>query len=149
MSEGWIIPDDPNNQKLAEQMGKIMEYTINRAIEISIGTGLDLNYVIDNFEFLDKEEENGDTMVDDELFMVGDCVSREELNVQDDVPSKIEFNIDDKVLITLSNDGITIHRDNFPDFKPDDFVEKFCYLIENSFDVKFERKNQDDQEKIL
>ena len=51
--------------------------------------------------------------------------------------ASIVMRIEDKNMLTFSENGITFHRENFPDFTPDDFAEKFLWLIENTYDVKF------------
>lgn len=53
---------------------------------------------------------------------------------------EIIFEIDSGKIITMTNDGIKIHRENFPNFNPDDFVKAFLYILENLYTVKFERK---------
>lgn len=49
----------------------------------------------------------------------------------------IVFRTDDKAIITLSPEGITVHRENFPEWKPDDFVVAIIDKLENSFRIKF------------
>lgn len=58
--------------------------------------------------------------------------------------TNIVFSIDEKNLMTFSEEGIKFHTDNFPDYTPDDFAEKFLYLISNSYDITFTKKVNDE-----
>jgi len=53
----WVVADNPENSNLAKQMQGIFQYTLNRSILISAATGLDLQYVLDNFIEMDKKYE--------------------------------------------------------------------------------------------
>jgi hypothetical protein len=44
-------------------------------------------------------------------------------------------------------DGIKFNREDFPDWKPDDFANEFIQIFEKRFNIKF-IKYESDQEKI-
>ena len=55
-------------------------------------------------------------------------------------PTEICMLIDNKRMIVFDKDGISLNRDNFPDFEPDDFVREFIRILEEGYAVKFIKK---------
>ncbi|MFO7745449.1 MAG: hypothetical protein R6V36_08700 [Psychroflexus sp.] len=66
-------------------------------------------------------------------------MSKEEQE-QDNKEEEIEFLRGNIPIITISEkNGIVIHRENHPDFTPDDFVNEFLSILEELITVKFEK----------
>jgi len=53
----------------------------------------------------------------------------------------IIFAIEDMRLISINEKGIRFHVENWPDYTQDDFAKEFIYILENSLEVSFEKKD--------
>lgn len=51
-----------------------------------------------------------------------------------------EWQLDGTWIIKIDKEGIKFNREAFPDYKPDDFAEKFMHIMEQNFAVKFYKK---------
>lgn len=65
-----------------------------------------------------------------------------EINIDSEIvfESEIVFKIESGTLITIDNNGFHIHRENFPNYKADDFVREFLAILENMITVRFNPK---------
>ena len=59
-------------------------------------------------------------------------------------PPAISFNVGGKELLSMTPKGLELNRENFSDFKPDDFVREFLFILETNFNVTFEVKDPKD-----
>lgn len=60
-------------------------------------------------------------------------------------PGNISFSLQDKLFIEFDEiKGIVLHRENFPEFKPDNFVQEFINIMEEHFNIRFEKKSNSD-----
>lgn len=57
---------------------------------------------------------------------------------KEDEKPKITFKIKSGKIITISDNGIQVHRENFPHFTPYDFASEFLKILETEFTVHFE-----------
>lgn len=74
---------------------------------------------------MDKESEAGC----ENLFLLGDN------------KPNIIFSINDVDFLKIDEpNGLTLYRENFPNFNPDDFVKEFLDILEKNFNVKFVKK---------
>jgi hypothetical protein len=56
-------------------------------------------------------------------------------------PPEINFFIEKKELLRMTPKGIELNRENFPDFKPDDFAREFLFILEENINVSFSVKD--------
>ena len=58
------------------------------------------------------------------------------------------FFIQEKEFLKMDKNGIALNRENFPHWKPNDFVQAFIEILEKSFAVKFVNVAELEEEKI-
>lgn len=61
----------------------------------------------------------------------------------------IRFEIQYKEFLKLDRSGISVNRENFPDWKPDDFVKAFIEIMERNYSVKFENEEEPCDEEVI
>jgi hypothetical protein len=62
------------------------------------------------------------------------------ITIRDNSPQAMYFKNAKDWVFRLSEKGIEFNREAFPDHKPEDFAREFMEIIENSYNVKFEKK---------
>ena len=62
------------------------------------------------------------------------CVKQPQTNT-------IVLSSNNKNIMSISEKGIVIHRENMPEWTPDQFVREFCRILELHTNVKFEITN--------
>ncbi len=59
-------------------------------------------------------------------------------------PNIIKFDLKQKTFLTVSEEGIKFHTHNFPNWKLDVFAKEFVNILENSFSVRFNKKEMEE-----
>ncbi len=60
-------------------------------------------------------------------------------------PQKIIFSCAHKDMMTITEQSIKVHRENFPEWNPDDFANEIINILEFNYNISFERKKNNDK----
>ncbi len=62
------------------------------------------------------------------------------VNIKDPKPSEIHFNAESDWVMKLTHEGVFFNREKFSASNPDDFALAVIGILENRFDVMFNKK---------